>query len=70
MELQRFMELVFRFECATDLEISSIVVTNNTGFGLFAINVVGFVHTLEAMQHCGNPSRPNCGMVKGLSVHK
>ena len=32
------------FECVKDLEISNIVVTNTTGFGLFAMNVVGSVH--------------------------
>ena len=32
------------FQCVKDLEISNIVVTNSTGFGLFAVNVVGSVH--------------------------
>ena len=32
------------FKCVKDLEISNIVVTNSTGFGLLAKNVVGFVH--------------------------
>ena len=32
------------FQCVTDLEISNIVVTNSTGFGLAAVNVVGSVH--------------------------
>ena len=32
------------FQCVTDLEISNIVVTNTTGFGLYALNVVGSVH--------------------------
>ena len=32
------------FDCAKHLEISNIVVTNSTGFGLYALNVVGSVH--------------------------
>ena len=32
------------FQCVTDLEISNIVVTNSTGLGLYAMNVVGSVH--------------------------
>ena len=32
------------FQCVTDLEISNIVVTNSTGIGLYAMNVVGSVH--------------------------
>ena len=32
------------FDCAKHLEISNIVVTNSTWFGLYALNVVGSVH--------------------------
>ena len=32
------------FDCAKHLEISIIVVTNSTGFGLYALNVVESVH--------------------------
>ena len=32
------------FQCVTGVEISNIVVTNSTGFGLYASNVVGSVH--------------------------
>ena len=32
------------FQCVTDVEISDIVVRNTTGFGLYALNVVGSVH--------------------------
>ena len=32
------------FQCVKDLEISDIVVTNSTGFGLLVVNVVGYVH--------------------------
>ena len=39
--------LIYRgvgFQCVTDVEISSIVVTNSTGVGLYAANMVGSVH--------------------------
>ena len=32
------------FQCVADVEISNIVVSNSTGFGLYALNMVGFVH--------------------------
>ena len=31
------------FQCVADVEISNIVVSNSTGFGLYALNMVGFV---------------------------
>ena len=31
-------------QCVADVEISNIVVSNSTGFGLYALNIVGFVH--------------------------
>ena len=37
------------FDCVTDLEISNIVVTNSTGFGLLALNVVGCVHIQNSL---------------------
>ena len=32
------------FQCVTDVEISNIVVSNSTGLGLLAMNVVGTIH--------------------------
>ena len=37
------------FESVRDLEVSNIVVTNSTGFGLFVVDVVGSVHIQNSM---------------------
>ena len=37
------------FQCVKDLEISNIVVTNSTGFGLTAVNMVGSVHIQNSL---------------------